>query len=125
LSAPPDRQVADFIRSTCRSVWTLELLCYLRNQSERAFSREELIAGLRASEVVVSQGLQALGATGLVVSQADDLVRYAPASEELDRLSAAAEAMYVRNADAVRRMIVAAANPGISAFANAFKFRSE
>jgi len=125
LSKIPDRQVADFIRSTCRSVWTLELLCYLRNHKERAFSHDELIAGLRASEVVVSQGLQALSAAGLVVPQADNLVRYAPASEELDQLSAAAEAMYARNADAVRRMIVATANPGISAFANAFKFRSE
>ena len=125
MSKLPDRQVADFIRSTCRSVWTLELLCYLRKHRERAHSREELIAGLRASELVVSRGLQALSDTGLVVSQADDLVRYSPAGENLDELSTAAEAMYARNADAVRRMIVAEANPGISAFANAFKFRSE
>ena len=73
----PDRDaVESFIRSTFQSVWSLELLRFLRPEPERAWNQGELVAGLRASDLVVSQSLAALSAGGLVVLDADGDERY-------------------------------------------------
>ncbi len=122
---PQRQEVANFIRSTFRSVWSLELLCFLRANPGQAHRPEELVAAIRGSELVVSQSVDGLLAAGLVVVEEDGAVRYAPASPDLDRLAEGAEAMYARSPDAVRRMIVSAANPGITAFADAFRLRKD
>lgn len=118
-------EVSSFIRATFRSVWALELLCFLRQNRDRAHSHEEMVAGLRGSDLVVTQSLEALAAGGLVLVEADQSARYSPASGKLDTLVEQAEALYVRSPDAVRRTIVAASNPGITAFADAFKLRKD
>lgn len=122
---PSREEVASFIRATFRSVWGLELLGYLRRNRDRFLSPAEMVAELRGSDLVVSQGLATLGAAGLIVVEADGSARYAPASDDLDRLAGQAEALYASSPDAVRRMIVAAANPGITAFADAFRLRKD
>jgi hypothetical protein len=122
---PSEHDVAAFIRASFRSVWALELLCMLRQNRTRHLSREEMVAGLRGSDLVVMQGVDTLSAAGLVVSDEEGNARYQPASKELDALVEATEALYRTSPDAVRRMIVAAANPGISAFADAFRLRKD
>lgn len=122
---PPDEEVSSFIRATFRSVWALELLCFLRQNHGRNHTRAEMVAGLRGSELVVTQSVDALTAAGLVLADADGSARYRPASDELDRLVERAEALYAKSPDAVRRTIVAAANPGITAFADAFRLRKD
>jgi len=114
-----------FIRATFRSVWAIELLCHLRARRAEALAPDEIVAALRASNLIVEQGLADLIAAGLVVTEASGLMRYAPANPHLEHLAAEAEALYARSPDAVRRMIVASANPGISAFADAFKLRRD
>jgi hypothetical protein len=84
-----------------------------------------MVAGLRGSELVVTQSLDTLAAAGLVLADADGSARYRPASDELDRLVERTEALYASSPDAVRRTIVAAANPGITAFADAFRLRKD
>ena len=84
-----------------------------------------MVAGLRGSDLVVSQSLEALNAAGLVVVQEDGAARYGPASAGLDRLFEEARALYLKSPDAVRRKIVAAANPSITAFADAFRLRGD
>ena len=122
----PSRQEVDsFIRASLRSVWALELLCFLRQNRERSLSHAEMVAGLRGSDLVVTQSIEALGAAGLVLAEADGSARYAPASAELDALVGEAEALYASSPDAVRRMIVAAANSSITAFADAFRLRKD
>jgi hypothetical protein len=118
---PSEEEVSNFIRATFRSVWALELLCFLRQDRLRSLSHEEMVAGLRGSDLVVTQSVNALTAAGLVVADADGSARYNPASEDLGRLVEGAAALYARSPDAVRRTIVAAANPAITAFADAFK----
>lgn len=118
---PPDEEVSSFIRATFRSVWALELLCFLRQNRDRNLTRAEMVAGLRGSELVVTQSVDALTAAGLVLADTDGSARYSPASGDLDRLVERAEALYAKSPDAVRRTIVAAANPGITAFADAFR----
>ena len=122
---PSDQDVAAFIRATFRSVWALELLCFLRQNRGRSLSRAEMVDGLRGSDLVVIQGVDSLTAAGLVLVDEEGSARYQPARPELDALVAATETMYRTSPDAVRRMIVAAANPGISAFADAFRLRKD
>lgn len=120
---PGKHEIARFVRSTFRSVWSLELMCVLRQHAGRDWTPAELVAMLRASDLIVSQSLAALTAAGLVVETAGGSVRYQPVSAELDALAAATAAEYARSPDAVRRMIVAAANSGFSVFADAFRLR--
>ena len=122
---PSRQEVSSFIRATFRSVWALELLCFLRQNRGRALPHQEMVAGLRGSDLVVSQSVESLSAAGLVLAEADGAARYAPASEELERLVQRTEELYAKSPDAVRRMIVASANPGITAFADAFKLRKD
>jgi hypothetical protein len=129
-SGPPDsppgkEEVAAFIRASFRSVWDLELLCHLRRTPSANQHPAALVAGLRASELVVANSLSSLLAAGLIVAEPDSSVRYAPASAALDGLVEHAEALYRRSPDAVRRMIVTAANTGIAAFADAFRLRKD
>jgi hypothetical protein len=118
-------EVAAFIRTSFRSVWDLELLCSLRRTPNENQQPADLVVSLRASELVVANSLSALLAAGLIVTEADASVRYAPASADLDRLSTEAEAFYRRSPDAVRRMIVTAGSSGIAAFADAFRLRKD
>lgn len=122
---PSNPDVDGFIRASFRSVWALELLCLLRQNRDRSLSHAEMVAGLRGSDLVVAQSIESLSAAGLVLAEADGSARYAPANAELDRLVGAAEAFYASSPDAVRRTIVAAANPGLAAFADAFRLRKD
>ena len=122
---PSKPEVARFIRTTFRSVWALELLVYLRHNREQTMSHADMLAGLRGSDQVVTQSVAALAAAGLALVEADGSARYAPVSAELDRLAGEVEAHYARSPDAVRRMIVEAANPGVTAFAAAFRLRKD
>ncbi len=118
-------EVASFIRSTFRSVWALELLCFLRQNRDRSLSHAEMVTGLRGSDLVVTQGVEALAAAGLVLAEADGSARYSPAADDLDEMVERAEALYAKSPDKVRRMIVEAANPSITAFADAFRLRKD
>ena len=122
---PSKQEVDSFIRATFRSVWALELLCFLRQNRDRSLTHLEMVSGLRGSDLVVTQSVDALTAAGLVLSEAEGLSRYAPASDELDKLVAQVEALYSTSPDAVRRMIVSAANSGITAFADSFRLRKD
>jgi hypothetical protein len=119
------QEVQSFIRSTFRSVWSLELLIFLRNNSDRSWTREELVAGLRASDSIIAQSVDSLVAAGLVATEEEDRARYLPASPDLDRRVAETEAFYARSPDAIRRMIVMSANEGLTAFADAFRLRKD
>jgi hypothetical protein len=79
-----------------------------------------MVAGLRGSDLVVTQSVHALTAAGLALADCDGSARYHPASPDLDGLVERATALYARSPDAVRRTIVAAADPAITAFADAF-----
>ena len=119
------QEVASFIRATFRSVWALELLSFLRRNRDRALTHAEMVAELRGSDLVVTQSVAGLAAAGLVLAEADGSARYAPASGDLDALAGQAEELYGSSPDAVRRLIVAAANPGITAFADSFRLRKD
>lgn len=126
---PAKQEVSGFIRSTFRSVWSLELLCFLRKHQERAWKRAELVVAMRSSDLVVSQSADALIAAGLLVQDSPDAIRYSPVSEQVDRLAEAAGELYAQRPDAVRRMIIAAtsssSSSSVTQFADAFKLRKD
>lgn len=122
---PSQQDVSSFIAATFRSVWALELLCFLRQERQRSLSHSEMVAGLRGSDLVVLQSVDSLTAAGLVLGEGDGSARYCPASDDLDSLVEAAATLYAKSPDAVRRTIVAAANPAITAFADAFRLRKD
>jgi hypothetical protein len=117
--------VETFIRSTFRSVWALELLILLRENHGRSLSHEEMVKRLRGSDLVVRQSVASLAAAGLVIPEEEGAARYSPASAELDSLTGQSEEIYAKSPDAVRRLIVAAATPGLAAFADAFRLRKD
>lgn len=122
----PDPEVlSGFIAATFRSVWALELLCLLRRNQDRSLRHDEMVAELRASDLVVSQSLDALVAAGLVLVESDGSARFGPASKALDERVAGVEELYANSPDAVRRIIVSAANPSLTAFADAFRLRKD
>ena len=121
----PYEDVNDFIGSTFRSIWSLELLLYLRDHADRSWSNDELVAALRASELSVSQSLEGLIAAGLVSIDADGCAQYAPASPAIGQLADAARERYRRSPNAVRRLILSSASGGLTALADAFKFRKD
>lgn len=118
-------QLADFIRGAFPSVWTLELLLLLRSEPDRRWARQELIDKLRGSDPIIVQGVGALLAGGLVATQDDGTVRYAPSSPEVERLVEDAARQYAKRPDAVRRIIVFAGQTGLQAFSDAFKLRGD
>lgn len=122
---PVKPEISRFIAATFRSVWALELLLFLRQNRERGWSHGEMVTALRGSDQVVTQGVESLAVAGLVLTEDDDRVRYAPASPELDGLIEGSAAFYAKSPDAVRRLIVSAANPGLTAFADAFRLRKD
>lgn len=121
----PSPDVGAFLRDHFKSVWALELLLFLKTHADRAWAPDDLVAALRTSDTVVASGLRALVAGGLVADDADGAVRYAPASDDLSRLADVTQALYAKKPDAVRRLIVSGAIPGLSAFSDAFRLRND
>jgi len=118
-------EVLGFIRNSFRSVWSLELLLLLKAQPERSWSRPELVEQLRSSDLVVEQSVASLVAGGLLLPEGDGQVHYAPASKDIARLADAAERLYQRKPDAVRRLIVSSSLDQLTAFADAFRLRKD
>jgi DNA-binding transcriptional MocR family regulator len=114
-------EILRFIASSFRSVWALELLLVLKRE-RRILSHEELVATMRASELVVTKALEALEAAGLA---SDEMGRaqYMPVSDEVAVLVDRSEALYAKRPDAVRRAIISASSDGAAAFADAFRLR--
>ena len=112
--------VTRFIQSSFRSVWSLELLLLLK-RDRSSWTQAGIVDALRASQLVVSQALESLAIAGLVTVGDDGEVKYSPVSDEVEKLIEETEALYAKRPDAVRRLIVAASKPGLTAFADAFK----
>jgi len=119
------RELEEFIRATFRSVWALELLCMLRKNRDRTLAHREMVDSLRASDFVVSQSLDNLASAGLVSREADGSARYCPSDRRADQLVEQTEEFYASSPNAVRRLIALSLNPGLTAFADAFRLRRD
>ena len=119
------RQLESFIANSFRSVWALEVLQFLADHPGASFTPEELITALRVSDAVVAQSVENLSAAGLAMADSEGRVAWHQGPAEQAALVRAAIDFYQKSPDKVRRLIVAQATPGITAFADAFKLRRD
>lgn len=114
-------ELAAFIASSFRSVWALEVLLLLKQES-RPCSQDELVTSLRASRAVVDMALESLIAAGLAGGE-NQAFAYMPLSLDIALLVAETEQLYRSRPDRVRRLIVASANKGLAAFSDSFRLK--
>ena len=112
-----------FIGSSFQSVWALELLLILKCD-RRLWPHDELVATMRASELVVSKAVDSLVAAGLASVEGQEVI-YMPINDDVATCVDELESLYAVRPDAVRRAIVSAGSSGASAFADAFKLRKD
>lgn len=86
------------------------------------WSREELVASLRASELVVSKALDGLVIAGLA-SLEEGGATYSPVNKQVQSDIEKVEKLYASRPNAVRRAIVSAGTSSATAFADAFRLR--
>jgi len=123
LMTSSDQDLLQFITSSFRSVWALELLLVLKGEP-RAWPRAELVTTMRASDLVVSKALDSLLAAGLASIEGEG-ARYMPVSQDVADYVERSVKLYAARPDAVRRAIVSASADGLSAFADAFRLRRD
>jgi hypothetical protein len=103
-----DQDLNAFIRSTFRSVWSLELMLFLLRNRGRSWSRAELVSAIRGSEAVVGQSLDTLLVAGLI--DVDEPARPFPAGRARSGAAGAATSeLYARSPGCGARMIVLSA----------------
>jgi len=117
-----NRDLHDFVESSFRSVWSVELLLLLYRQP-RSWTAGELVSELRISEVVVARSIDALVAGGLVVIETDGRVRYGLAIPDNEDLVRQLYELYQKRPAAVRKVIVQNPADQLKTFSDAFKFR--
>lgn len=110
----------DFIQSSFQSVWSLELLVFLREHQARTFSEAELVRELRGSSPVVAQSLAVLQRAGLIAIDDAGNARYAPASTSIEASSNAVAQAYIDRPSEVRRVILSTPNDKLHSLADAF-----
>lgn len=118
--------VKGFLGFAIKSVWSLQLLLFLRTHArETPWTPEALTGELRASDRIVRDALAAFRTAGLIAEDEAGAVRYAPATEYLDKLVGDLAAAYVTRPLAVAREIYDADASKIKNFADAFRFRKD
>jgi hypothetical protein len=116
--------VLRLLRSSIKSVWSLELLLLLRRRRGTPSQIDWLATETRSSEIVVTDALAALVAAGLV-EQADGGFVYAPKPSDLDYLVHQLETAYAERPTAVVKAIISAPSDKIQNFANAFRLKKD
>lgn len=120
-----DDELRDFLRHSIRSVWNIELLLWLYRHPGRGWAPEELVREMRASDLIVSQGVAGLQQAGLVVAEDGGACRYSPASPDLDRLVQQLERVYRERPSVVTRALFSAPTEKLSTFADAFRLKKD
>jgi len=118
-----DDDILRFVAASFPSVWALELLLALK-RDPRLWTSTELLASLRASELVVSKALDALVAAGLVSIEGEG-ARYLPVNSDVSEYVDRVEQLYRSRPDKVRRAIISASASSAVAFADAFRLRRD
>ncbi len=117
-----EQELSNFVAASFPSVWALETLLLLKRRAPGGQSMEQLISGLRSSELAISQGLRQLGHAGMVV-QKNDEYHYSPASPILASLVDAVELAYETKPVWLMNVILRAKNENLQVFANSFKLK--
>lgn len=105
-------------------MWAFEIALLLKRRRER-WSHADVVAALRASDLVVTQSIENLERAGLVDADGEGRFGYAPVNKEMADYMDKAERLYESRPDHVRRLIVTQSMHGLTAFANAFRLKGD
>jgi hypothetical protein len=120
-----DADLREFLRHSLRSVWNIEILLALFRNPSRAWMADDLVRELRASDFIVSQGMQGLQQAGLIVVESNGSFRYAPASTDLDRMVQELERVYRERPSVVTKALFAPSEDKLQTFADAFRLKKD
>lgn len=119
-----DDDLRRFITAAIGSVWTLEVLLFLRSRRERPWTRETVAAELRSNPTLVGRVLSSLEAAGLLAEELEGHV-YRPAAPALDQLCERLEACYRTSPVAVVNAIAQGHRDSVQSFADAFRIKGD
>lgn len=123
---PTDEEIEQFICDSFSSIWDLELLSTIIDlPGGRGLTNLELVERMRASQLVVEQGVIALVAAGIGSVDHDGLLRFQPVNETIGDCARRAKEFYQKFPGRARRLMIARQAPGLNAFADAFRLRKE
>jgi hypothetical protein len=120
MSAAPT--LLDFVRDTLRTVWAVEQLLLMHRHPDRKWTSAELVAELRASDLVVRGNLDLFERAGLVAPHDGELYQYAPASDLLAAYCADLAQLYRERPHTVQSAILSPPDR-LQQLADAFKIR--
>ncbi len=118
-------ETLEFIQSSFKSVWALELFFLMRRERTRAWTISELNREMRASEWLLGGILPDLVRKGLVVEAAKDLFQYGVASPEIEQLVDDVATAYAKNRIRVINEIFKVPDRNVRSFADAFRIKKE
>ncbi|MDP1586197.1 MAG: hypothetical protein Q8M07_00515 [Prosthecobacter sp.] len=115
----------NFLRTTIKSVWALDLLVLLRNSPGQTWTVVALNNGLRASTTLVEEILVSFIRSGLVTVEPDGTYRYAPATTEIGALAADVTRLYGERPVSIIKEIMTAPNDKLHSFVDAFRLKKD
>ena len=120
-----DDDIEQFICDSFSSIWDLELLSTVIAMPEEGLTAAQLVERMRASELVVEQGVSSLVAAGIASLDRDGRLQFRPVSTDLEACARRASEFYQRFPGRARRLMIARQSPGLNAFADAFRLRKD
>lgn len=117
--------IEQFICDSFSSIWDLELLSTAIEMPEDGLTAAELVDRMRASELVVEQGIGSLVAAGIASLDREGRLQFRPVNEDVERCALRANEFYQRFPGRARRLMIARQSPGLNAFADAFRLRKD
>jgi DNA-binding IclR family transcriptional regulator len=119
-----DSQILDFIRSSVKTVWSLELLLFMRRNRTRTWTTDELIRELRSSRNIVTDAIAVFVQAG-ILREDESGFRYEPATAEFDTAVEQLANEYAERPTTVVNAIVDAQSNKLQDFANAFRIKRD
>ena len=120
-----DDDIEKFICDSFSSIWDLELLATVLSRPEEALTATELVDRMRASDLVVEQGISSLVAAGIGFIDHEGKFHFRPVNADVKRCAESANEFYQRFPGRARRLMIARQAPGLNAFADAFRLRKD
>ena len=120
-----DEDIEQFICDSFSSIWDLELLSTAISMPAEGLKAAELVKLMRASELVVEQGMASLVAAGIVAVDREGRLQFRPVNQDVERCALRASEFYQRFPGRARRLMIARQAPGLNAFADAFRLRKD
>lgn len=119
----PEETVLNFSGALFRSVWALELLLALKQDPDRRWLTSDIIRELRGSQVVATDALNNLIASGLVIQDDSGRYRYQPGSTALDEMVVELEKLYALKPTSVIRKIITSPSVKLQILSDAFRIK--